>query len=50
MMNKKIEKFNTYIVEKLDLKDIEERLGDKYAGLKNGLVTMIEESLTAKVI
>ena len=45
MMNKKIEKFNTYIVEKLDTNDIEQRLGDKYKELKNGLVTMIEESL-----
>lgn len=45
MMNKKIEKFNSYIVEKLDIKDIEQRLGDKYSELKVGLVTMIEESL-----
>ena len=41
----KIEKYTNYVFEKLDLNDIKERLGDKYAGLKNGLVTMIEESL-----
>lgn len=45
MMNKKIEKFSTYIVEKLDTEDIESRLGDKYSELKRGLITMIEESL-----
>lgn len=45
MMNKKIEKFNSYITEKLDTEDIKSRLGDKYSELKNGLITMIEESL-----
>ena len=45
MMNKKIQKFNNYLVEKLDTQDIESRLGDKYSELKMGLVTMIEESL-----
>jgi len=45
MMNKKIEKFKNYIVEKLDINDIEQRLGDKYAELKNGLIILIEDSL-----
>ena len=40
-----IKKYTNYIVEKLDLKDIEERLGNKYSELKNGLITMIEDSL-----
>jgi hypothetical protein len=41
----KIEKYTNYVVEKLDLNDIEQRLGDKYGELKNGLITLMEESL-----
>ena len=41
----KIEKYTNYVVEKLDMNDIEQRLGDKYGELKNGLVTLMEESL-----
>jgi hypothetical protein len=41
----KIEKYTNYVVEKLDFNDIEQRLGDKYSGLKNGLINMIEDSL-----
>lgn len=41
----KIEKYTNYVVEKLDLNDIEERLGDKYGELKNGLIVMIEEDM-----
>ncbi len=41
----KIEKYTSFINEKLDYEDIKQRVGDKYAELKNGLITMIEESL-----
>jgi hypothetical protein len=41
----KIEKFNNYIVEKIDLDDIKERIGDKYSELKSGLIELIEDSL-----
>ncbi len=41
----KIEKYTNYVVEKLDLNDIEQRLGDKYGELKNGLIALMEESL-----
>jgi len=41
----KIEKYTSFINEKLDYEDIKQRVGDKYAELKNGLILMIEESL-----
>lgn len=45
MMNKEIKKFNNFILEKFDIKDIEQRLGDKYSELKIGLISMMKESL-----
>ena len=41
----KIEKYTSFINEKLDFDDIKGRLGDDYSELMNGLVEMIEKSL-----
>jgi len=40
-----IKKFTNYIVEKIDLTEIEGKIGDKYTELKTGLIELIEESL-----
>lgn len=41
----KIQKFSNYVNEKMDFKDIEERMGDDYKDLKNGIVDKIKDTL-----
>ena len=41
----KVQRFSNYIVEKMDFKDIEEKMGDSYKELKNGLIQKIKETL-----
>ena len=41
----KLQRFSSYIVEKMDFKDIEQKMGDSYKELKNGLIEKIKETL-----
>lgn len=41
----KIQKYSNYITEKLDFKDIKQKIGNTYPELKTGIVEMIESTL-----